>query len=146
MTAAEQYAAAMQQLTAARTGQMLDTGIAVRPASAGQTPTLDADGKVTAAAGEPVYDGPCTVSDPADATLAGRTTNDQSGVPTQRQLKLPIDSAALLPGDLFTVTASRFSPGLVGDVFVVVGEDERSFATYRRYRVRGSSWLPEAGP
>lgn len=146
MTAADQYAAAMVQLTAARTGQMRDTGTATRPADVGQTPVLDADGNVTVPDGEPVYDGPCTISDPTTAQRGDRTSNDQSGVPDERVLKVP-HSADLRPGDLFTMTAAASSPGLVGDVFLVVGELEKSYATSRRYRIRGSSWeLPEAGP
>lgn len=146
LSAAEQYAAAMAQLIAARTAQMLDTGTAVRPADVGQTPVLDADGNATEAAGATVYAGPCTVSDPTMAQRGARTSNDQSGVPDERVLKVP-HAAELRPGDLFTVNTSAFSPDMVGDVFLVVGELEKSYATSRRYRIRGSSWRsPPVGP
>lgn len=146
MTAASQYAAAMAQLTAARTGQMLDSGTAVRPAELGQTPVLDDDGNPVVPEGEPVYSGPCTISDPTMAQRGDRTSDDQSGVPDERLLKVP-HTADLRPGDLFTVNTAAFSPGIVGDVFLVVGELEKSYATSRRYRIRGSSWRsPPAGP
>jgi hypothetical protein len=138
-----QAEAAMAQLTAARTDQMVDACLVARPADPGQTPELDADGNVVPLAPETVYDGPCTISDPTSAQLSGRTSNDQAGVPAQRYLKVP-HAADLRPGDQLTVTAATFSPGLVGDSFVVQGEEERSYATYRRYLLRGSSWL--AGP
>lgn len=121
---------------------MTDTGTAVRPAPESQTPTLDADGNVIPQDPVTVYSGPCMIADPSSALLSGRTVNDESGVANARSLHLPIDSPALLPGDVFTVTASAASPGLVGDEFLVVGEEERSHASYRRYQVRGSSWLP----
>lgn len=141
-----QYAQGMAQLTQARLGQMLNTCTVVRPAVQGQTPVLDADGNPTAAAGTTVYDGPCVVAQPAPAPLRGRSSNDQAGVPEQRELRVP-HSADLRSGDHLTVTASTFSPGLVGDVFVIIREDERSYATYRKFILRGSSWLsPEVGP
>ena len=141
MTVADQYAAAMVQLTAARTGQMLDVCRVTRPGAVGQTPDLDADGRVIAPTGATVYEGPCTISDPSSAQISGRTSNDQAGVPNTRWAKVPHD-ADLRPGDLLTVTAARVSPGLVGDVFVVQGEEERTYATYSRFLLRGSSWLP----
>jgi hypothetical protein len=142
-SALAQLQQAMAQLTAARTEQMVDTCRVTRPAQAGQTPDLDDDGNVTVPDGDVVYEGPCTVSDPTTALLGGRTTDDQGGVPNQRIAKLP-HAAAVLPGDLFEVVHAEFSPGMAGDVFVILGEDERSYATYRRYRMEGSSWL--AGP
>jgi hypothetical protein len=132
---------AMAVLTAERERQMVDAGRATRPAKVGQTPTLDADGNVVTPPGTTPYEGPCTVSDPTTALLGGRTTNDESGVPNQRVLKVP-HVADLRAGDLFKVTASAFSPSLVGDVFLVVGEEERSYATHRRFLLRGSSWSP----
>jgi hypothetical protein len=42
------------------------------------------------------------------------------------------------------MTACAFSPGLVGQTFVVLHEDPRTYATFRSFTVRGSSWL--AGP
>jgi hypothetical protein len=133
------YTAAMARLTSAREEQMLDAGRAVRPADLSQTPTLDADGNPTAPDGAVVFEGPCTISHPASAQINGRTSNDASGTPNARVLKVP-HRADLRPGDVFTVTASAFSPGLVGDDFVVLGEEERSYATHRRYLLRGSSW------
>ena len=135
------YAAAMRQLTAARTAQMLDACLVTRGADLGQTPELDADGNVVETPPETVYDGRCTISDPTAAQRSQRTSNDEAGAPNERVLKVPHD-AELRPDDLVTVTASAFSPGLVGDVFVVVGEHEKSYATSRRYAIRGSSWLP----
>ena len=142
MTVADQYAAAMAALTAARTGQMRSRGRATRAARPGPTPTLDADGNVVGADPVEVYDGPCTLSDPTSAQSARQgTTADEAGVPSARVLKVPHD-ADLRPGYLWTVTVSPDSPSLVGDAFVVIGEEERSYATYRRYLLRGSSWLP----
>jgi hypothetical protein len=135
-----QLAAAMTQLTAARTEQMVDTCFVERPADPGQTPELDADGNVIVPPPETVYDGPCTISDPSSAQISGRTVTDEAGVPSTRWLKVP-HAADLRPGDQLTVTASAFSPGLVGDTFTVLGEEERSYATYRRFQLRGSSWL-----
>ena len=73
------------------------------------------------------------------------TPSDEAGVPSARVLKVP-HRAALRPGDLLTVTASASSSGLVGDRFVVSGEEERSFAGYRRYLLRGNSWRPSSEP
>lgn len=143
MSALTQLQQAMAQLTAARYEQMVDTCRVTRPADVGQTPDLDADGNVTAPDDEVVYEGRCTVSDPTTALLGGRTADDEAGVPNQRIAKLPHD-ASLRPGDVFEVTHAEFSPGMAGDRFEVLGEDERTYATYRRYRMRGSSWL--AGP
>ncbi len=137
------YATAMAQLTAARTAQMLDACSVTRATDPGPTPDLDADGNPTAADPQTVYEGRCTVSDPTDAQRSARTSNDDAGVPNERVLKVP-HTAALRPGDVVTVTASAFSPGLVGDRFVVAGEHEKSYATSRRYAIRGSSWLPQA--
>jgi hypothetical protein len=143
-SALEQLQRAMAQLTAARHEQMLDACTVTRPGELSQTPELDADGNVIGGAADPtVYAGRCTISDPTTALLGGRTSDDEAGVPNQRIAKLPHD-ADLRPGDLLTVTAAAFSPGMVGDAFVIVGEEERSYATYRRYLLRGSSWL--AGP
>lgn len=142
---ADQYAAAMQQLTAARTAQMLDAGVATRPTDPGQTPDLDADGNVAGPPEREVYAGPGIVADPSSGQKAPQgSVNDQGGVPNARVLRLPVDSPDLRPGDTWTVTTSMASPSLVGDQFVVVGEEERSFATYRRYLLKGSSWLPPA--
>jgi hypothetical protein len=115
----------------------------VRPAEQQQTPELDADGKVVPAEAPVVHEGPGMVSDPSSGSaLRGAVTvNDESGVPNQRILKLGND-ADLRPGDIATCVSARWSPGLVGDNFVVMGEEERSVALYRRYVVRGSSWLP----
>ena len=120
---------AYARLTGARTDQMVDTCTVTRPG-----------------VGDPVYEGPCTFSNPTSTSLIGvRTTVDESGVPNQRVLKVP-HTADLLAGDVVECTSSLLSPGLVGDEFVIVGEDERSYATCRRFQVRGSSWVsPEAG-
>lgn len=132
-------AAGMATLAAMREQQMVDACRVVRPGEASQTPTLDADGNVVTTAAAPVYEGACTISTPSDSSPA--TVSEQSGVPNTRVLKVP-HRAALRPGDLLTITDSTYSPGLVGDVFTVVGEEERSYATFRKYAVRGSSWLP----
>lgn len=142
MTAGGQIAAAMQQLIACREDLMVDECTVTRPAPVGQTPDLDADGNVPDADDTEVYAGPCTVADPSSALRGTRTVTDEAGAPNNRVLRVP-HRADLQSGDLVTVTASAVSPGLVGDVFVVVGEDERSYGTYRRYVLRGSSWLPE---
>ncbi|MCZ2837141.1 DUF6093 family protein [Modestobacter sp. VKM Ac-2985] len=134
------YAAGMAVLTAEVERQMADWCTVTRPADLPPTPVLDSDGYVPAVPAAAVYDGPCTIADPSQALLSNRTIDDQSGVPNQRTVKLP-HRAALRPGDLVTVTAAAFSPGLVGDVFVVLGEEERTYATYRRYLLRGSSWV-----
>lgn len=136
-----EYAAAMAALTAARTEQMCSTCLVVRPADPGQEPELDADNNLVPAPDVTVYDGPCTVADPTSTQITGRTTNDESGVPYTRTLRVPHE-ADLRPGDLVTVTADPYSPGLVGDRFTVLGEEKRTFATHRRYALRGSSWLP----
>lgn len=127
-------------LIAAREAQMQDEGFATRPAAG--APVLDDNGMPTPVDGDEIYAGKCTVSDPSSGQR-GRTgtTLDEAGVPNARILKVPNDSPGLLPGDVWEVTASRFSPGLVGDRFVVVAEQERSYATCRRYLLRGSSWL-----
>jgi hypothetical protein len=145
LAAHRQLQQAMAALTAAREEQMLDGCLVTRGPDPGQTPELDTDGNVVAAPPVTVYDGPCTLFDPRGAQRAGRTVTDEAGVPNTRAVKLP-HSADLRPGDLLTVTRAEFSPGLVGDVFVVLGEEERSYATHRRYLLRGSSWLsPVAG-
>lgn len=130
-------AAAMAQAIALRESLMVDTCRVTR--DTGES-TEDADGNVIPADPTVVYEGRCTIADPSTAILAGRTSNDQAGVPDQRVLRVP-HTAALDDGDRLTVTAAAVSPGLIGEVFVVVGdEDHRSYATYRRYRLRGSSW------
>ena len=143
MTVADQYAAAMVQLTAARTGQIEAAGTCrvTRPAVLPQTPALDADGRVITPADEVVYEGPGIVSDPSSARLSDRTSNDDAGTPNARIGKAPHD-ADLRPGDLWEQLTAPYAPGLVGDRFVVQGEEERAHATYRRYVLRGSSWLP----
>lgn len=136
-----QIRAAMAQLIARRGDLMLDECTVTRPETVEQTPVLDADGNVADLPDPTVYAGRCTVADPRSALQANRTVSDESGAPNQRVLRLPSDSAGLRPGDVVEVTASLVSPGLVGDRFVVVGEEERTYATYRRYQVRGSSWV-----
>lgn len=141
-----QIAAAMQQLTATRTDLLTAEATVTRPAAAEQTPELDPDtGLPVADDAATVYeDMPCAVSDPSSALVGNRTVNDEAGVPNRRILKTP-HAFTLQPGDLVTMTLSPFSPGLVGDTFTVVGEEERSYATYRRYVIRGSSWLSSPG-
>jgi hypothetical protein len=135
------FAPDISPLIAIRAALMQDACTVTRPADAGATPDLDPDtGLPVPGTGSPIYSGPCTLSDPSTALRGGRTSNDEAGVPDTRLLKLPIDSAGLQPGDLVVVTASRFAPGLVGDRFTVDSESERSYATSRRYTVRGSSW------
>lgn len=137
---------AMAALTAERTRQMVDACAITRPGEVPQTPELDADGNVIAPAAPQVYAGRCTIATPRTADRGSRTVTDESGVPNLRLLRVPHD-VTLQPGDLVEVTASAFSPGLIGDVFLVLGEEERSYATHRRYQLRGSSWLsPPAGP
>lgn len=138
-----QIAAAMARLVEVREDLMLATGTATRPGEVGQTPDLDEDtGQPVVPDGTEVYDGPCTIADPTSG-LRGRTGTvlDQAAVPNARILRVPLDSPDLLPGDVFEVTADPLSPSLVGDTFVVLWEEERTFATYRRYVLRGSSWL-----
>lgn len=127
-------------LIAVRRVLMQDACTISRPAAGGDTPVLDGDGRPVPVAGSQVYAGPCVISDPtASQSAALGAPTDQAGVPNARVLKLPVDSAEVRPGDLVTVTASRFSPGLVGDRFLVHSEQERSYATSRRYTLRGSS-------
>lgn len=137
-----QIAQAMAALTAVRTDLLCDEGHVVRPAEVEQTPDLDPDtGLPVLPDGDTVYsEMPCVVSDPSTG-IRGRTGTvlDEAGVPSARILKTTHDYS-LLPGDLFTVDLAPFSPSLVGDTFVIVGEEERSYATYRRYFMRGSSW------
>jgi hypothetical protein len=136
-----QIAAAMAQLIAVREDLMVDEGTVTRPAAQEQTPVLDGNGMPVGGAAVTVYtEMPCTVADPSSALVANRTVTDQAGVPNRRTLRTP-HRFTLLPGDLFTVTAASISPGLVGDTFLVIGEEERSYGTYRRYVLRGSSWL-----
>lgn len=130
--------AAMEQLIAIRQDLMIDECTVERPADLPQTPVLDADGNVVTPAPTTVYVGRCTIADPSSTLQGYRTVNDDAGVPNQRVLRVP-HAADLRPGDLLTVTASAVSPGLIGDVFTVAGEDERSYATYRNYRLRGST-------
>lgn len=136
-----QIAAAMAQLVAVREDLMVDEVTVTRPATVDQTPELDPDtGNPTVPAGTQVYAGPATIADPSSALVGNRTVNDQAGVPNRRILRVP-HRAALLPGDVLEVTAAAIAPGLVGDTFTVVGEEERTYGTYRRYILRGSSWL-----
>ena len=137
---AGQIAAGMAQLTAVRTETMVDACVITRAADVGQTPTLDADGNVTAAQPTTVYDGPCSWALPKQAPLRRMTTTDEAGDPEQRQLRLPIGSPDLRAGDVATCTAAAFAAGLVGDEAVIDREDERTFATFRAYILRGSSW------
>lgn len=138
-------AAGMAQLIAARTALMVDACRVTRPTDGGQTPVLDADGNPVPAAGTVVYEGPCTFADPRIPTRRGGiTVLDQSGAPEQRQLRTP-HTAGLRTGDLVEALACAFSPGMVGDLFAVVREDERTYATYRAYIVRGSSWQAPSG-
>lgn len=136
-----QIAAAMAQLIAAREERMVDECTVTRPGEHTATPDLDPDTgmPLTTPDAPEVYAGPCTVADPSSALQGHRTVNDEAGVPNQRILRVP-HRADLQPGDLVTVTASLVSPGLVGSTFIVAGEEERTYATYRRYMVRGSSW------
>lgn len=139
---AAQYAAGMAQLQAARTGQMLDACAVTRPENVGQTPVLDAAGNVPNPADPTTYSGPCTLarfrSSGVRATIAP-TVNDQAGVPEPRTLRVP-HGADVRSGDRVQMTACAFSPELVGQVFAVLHEDPRTYATYRSFTVRGSSW------
>jgi hypothetical protein len=143
---ADQYAAGMAQLIAARAEQMVDACMVTRGADPGQTPELDADGNVVPAAPETIWDGPCVLArfrSGGTRASAAPTTNDDASIPELRTLKVP-HAAELRSGDLLTMTACAFSPGLVGQTFVVLHEDPRTYATFRSFTVRGSSWL--AGP
>jgi hypothetical protein len=133
-------AAAMARLIGVREELMVDEGTITRPGDLGPTPELDPDtGLPVNPAAEPVYTGmPCTISDPSSALVGNRTVVDDGGVPNRRILKTP-HRYDLRPGDLLTVTLASVSPGLVGDVFTIVGEEERSYATYRRFVIRGAS-------
>jgi len=136
----------MLRAIAAREDQMLDACTVARPGDAKATPGLDPDTGMPAQVDPPtVYDGPCTLSDPGQVQPGRGTVNDGSTVPNVRVLKVP-HRAALQPGDLVRLTACSFSPGLAGDMFLVLGEEERSYATCRRYQVRGSSWLSPGAP
>jgi hypothetical protein len=132
----------LASLGARRAQHLPDVWRVVRPAAQQQTPELDADGKVIAPDPELVHEGPGMMSDPSSAILEGLTSNDEAGVPNRRVLKLGHD-ADLRPGDIATCVSARWSPSLVGDSFVIMAEEERSVALYRRYLVRGSSWLPQ---
>lgn len=134
--------AGMAQLTAARTETFLDACVITLAADPGQTPVLDADGNATTDPDATLYTGPCSLADPRLATLRNRTVTDQAGVPDQRSLRLPLDSPDVPIGAVATMTASAFSPGLIGDEFVIIREDERSYATYRAHIVRGSTSDP----
>ena len=134
-----QISAAMGQLIATRLELMIDECRVTRPDALPQTPELDADGNVTPDDAAPVYEGPCTIANPRSALQGNRTATDDAGVRNHRILRVA-QGAALRPGDLVTVTATAVSPGLLGSVFVVAGEEERTYATYRRYQLRGSSW------
>lgn len=140
-------ATAMAQLIAVREDLMVDECTVTRATQADPTaPLAPATGLPATPSSQDVYAGPCAIADPKDAPQGGRTVQDDSGVPNERVVRLP-HGGDLRPGDLMTVTASLSSPGLAGDRFVVIGEEERSFATYRRYIVKGSSWLaPSEAP
>lgn len=140
---AGQISAGMAQLQAVRATMMVDACTVTRAANVGQTPVLDADGNITAPDAT-IYSGPCSYALPKQAPLRRMTTNDEAGDPEQRQLRLPIGSATLRAGDVVTCTAAAFSPGLVGDEAVIDREDERTFATFRAYILRGSSWQPSS--
>lgn len=137
---AGQITAGMAQLQSARAVTLVDGCTVTRAAEVGQTPALDGDGNITAPADTVVYSGPCSYALPKQAPLRRMTTNDEGGDPEQRQLRLPIGSPDLRAGDVVTCTAAAFSPGLIGDQAVIDREDERTFATYRAYILRGSSW------
>ena len=139
LDARAQLTAAIGLLASVAEDRMVDTCTVSRPAQLPQTPALDGDGNPTEPDAPTVYDGPCTIAKPTAAQITGRTVNDQSGVPNLRVLKVP-HGADIRPGDLVTVTAPAFAPGLTGDRFVVLGEEEQTFAAYRRFTLRGSSW------
>jgi hypothetical protein len=132
----------MAQLQAGRVGQMLDVCEITRPENVGQTPVLDGDGNVANPPDPTVYTGACTLSrfksSGVRATIAP-TVNDEAGVPEPRTLKVP-HGADVRSGDRARMTACAFSPDLVGEVFVVLHEDPRTYATFRSFTVRGSSW------
>lgn len=131
----------LDALAARRARLLPDVWKAVRPAAQDQTPVLDGDGNVVQPDAPAIFEGPGMMSSPTATAQNARTTSDESGVPNERVLKLGQD-ADLRPGDVVTCLSARWSPSLVGDTFVVVREEERSLALYRRFIVRGSSWLP----
>lgn len=137
---AGQISAGMAQLQAVRATMMVDACTVTRAANVGQTPVLDADGHITAVPDATVYSGPCAYALPKQASLRRMTSSDEAGDPEQRQLRLPIDSPTLYAGDVVTCTAAAFSPSLVGDEAVIDREDEKTYATFRAYILRGSSW------
>lgn len=131
----------LQALAARRQRLLPDVWRAFRPGAQDQTPVLDDNGDVVPGTAEPVFEGPGMMSSPTATAQNALTTTDQAGVPNERVLKLGQD-ADLHPGDIVTCVSARWSPSLVGDTFVVIREEERSVALYRRFIVRGSSWLP----
>lgn len=138
---ADPYASGMSVLRAEVERQWSDTCRVTRPGELAQTPDLDDDGNIVAADAPVVYEGTFSLLDPS--RLVGRTGTfaDAAGVPYANAAKFP-HHADLRPGDVVKVLTATYSPGLVGDELVVFGEDQRSFATHRRYLLRGSSWAP----
>lgn len=133
----------LDALAARRARLLPDVWRVLRPGAQSQTPELDDNGDVVAGDAPQVFEGPGMMSDPTTPAQNGLSSSDDSGVPNQRVLKLGQD-ADLRPGDIAVCLSAKWSPSLVGDRFVVLHEEERSVALYRRYVVRGSSWLPAA--
>lgn len=81
-----------------------------------------------------VYDGICEVKAP---TVSGKQveTGSQLVVVSQTEVRLPHDASGVMPGDLVTVTKSRYRPHLVGREYIIAAPFDGSLTTALRYRV-----------
>lgn len=134
--------AGMAALTDARAATFLDTCTITRPADPGQTPPLDDDGNITTPADPVVYTGPCLLGPYKAAGIRATvkpTSNEDDSVPEPLTLKLPTTADARM-GDEVTMDTCAFAPALAGEVFRVLHENPRSYATFRSITVRGFSW------
>lgn len=126
-------------LVAWRERRMVDVCRAVTDPDPQHTPELDGNGMpLPGTGGGVVYEGRCQVAQPSGGVRGAQVLDDR-GVPVSRLLLLPASSPTLAPGTVVKLLAAPHAPGLVGETLIVAAEDERSWASHRRYRVRGRS-------
>lgn len=130
MSLAADLGAALPFLQAQAESQMVDTCIIDRPGE----PVTDPDSGAVTPSHTLVYEGKCKVQQ----TLAQSSSKEAGGavfnVQTSR-LDLPIGVGPIQAGDRVRMTAARFNPALVGNLYRVKELFEKSWPTAQRIPV-----------
>ena len=132
MSLGDDIAAALPELRALAESRMQDTVRVRRPVDSEPDPLTGID--VPTYAPDDVYNGRCRVKavnvQPATADSAGSTVTTQA-----RELHVPNDAPAILPGDVAFLADDTYTPRLRGVVYRVDGAHESSDTTAQRVPV-----------